>query len=256
MRAIATFILSALASGTFATGAVAQSTNASDDWTVRGWFENDLFAGTDQYYTNGVRLDVVRPANDITALGRGAKNIANWLFNDPPGATWTETYSVGQEIYTPKDLTQRIPDPEDRPYAGFLHASLGIVSDDGRDLETLALDLGVVGKWAQADDAQRIVHDTITGDDPLGWRFQLRNEPAVRLTYERRPAYNTLFDISALGLKVDYGYGYALALGNVDTSASVGGTVRIGKAPITDLQIYISPLQLAIVSSLCATPQA
>ena len=206
--------------------AVAQPSE-SNGWSVRASFDNDLFAGTDQYYTNGIRLDLVSPPDEMPWIGRQARDRIGYLFADTNADTWYTTFSFNQEMYTPQDLTLRMPDPDDRPYAGYLHASLGLAAESDRALRTLALDFGVVGRMAQADDAQRLVHDTIAGDDPVGWSHQLRNEPGVRLIYEHRGRYNDLTDLGLLGLKLDYSTGYGGSLGNVNTSVSAGATLRI-----------------------------
>ena len=229
MRAlIATLLASALFTPSVASGQ-ANDGQAEAGWSVRATFANDLFAGTDQYYTNGVRLDVVTPPNDLTWLGREARDLTRGLFGQTGLGTWHATFSLGQDMYTPQDLTRRFPDPEDRPYAGYLFASLGLIAEGTDQLQTLALDLGVVGRMAQADDAQRVVHDVIAGEDPLGWSFQLRNEPGVRLIYEWRGRYGYELDLGLMGLQADFAPGFAVSLGNVDTSASIGGTMRISQ---------------------------
>ena len=154
--------------------------------TLRATWENDIFGGTDEGYTNGFRLDYVTPKNRLPALGEFARSNLTWLSDD---ADWYTTFSIGQNMYTPQDLTRRTPDPDDRPYAGFLYASFGMVADNGKRLDTVAIDFGVVGRMAQADDVQRAVHDLIQADDPVGWPSQLRNEPGVRLLFERKHRY-------------------------------------------------------------------
>lgn len=193
--------------------------------TVRVTWENDIFGGTDQGYTNGFRADYVTPRNELPELARIARRNLGWVSEK---ADWYGTFSLGQNMYTPEDLTRRFPDPEDRPYAGFLYASVGMVADNGKRLDTVALDFGVVGRMAQADDVQRAVHDLIGADDPLGWRFQLRNEPGVRLVFERKYRYAVDFDLEFADLQAGFAPHYGIALGNVDTSAAGGFTMRIG----------------------------
>ncbi|MEM9059589.1 MAG: lipid A deacylase LpxR family protein [Pseudomonadota bacterium] len=194
--------------------------------TLRFTFENDIFGGTDEGYTNGVRLDYVTPANELTRIGRAARDSLRWIARD--GADWYATLSLGQNIYTPQDLTRRIPDPSDRPYGGFTYTSVGLAADSGDRLDTLALDFGVIGRVAQADDVQRAVHDLIDADDPLGWSSQLRNEPGLRLVYERKYRFGYDFDLDFLNLQADAAPHFGVALGNVDTSGAAGFTFRIG----------------------------
>ncbi|MEM7685562.1 MAG: lipid A deacylase LpxR family protein [Pseudomonadota bacterium] len=210
------------------TGQTAKSNIRPDanNGTLRFTFENDIFGGTDEGYTNGVRFDYVTPTNQLPWLARKARESLLWMAED--GADWYATFSLGQNIYTPQDLLRRTPDPNDRPYGGFTYASVGLAADSGYRLDTLALDFGVVGRMAQADDVQRAVHDLIDADDPLGWDSQLRNEPAIRLVFERKYRFGYDFDLDFLDLQADAAPHFGLALGNVDTSGAAGFTFRFG----------------------------
>lgn len=199
--------------------------SVSEGGTYSFTFENDIFGGDDKNYTNGVRLDYVSPRNDLPFWARFARRNLRWLTD---ADEWYATYGLGQNIYTPADISRRDPDPDDRPYAGFAYGSIGIAADRGDRLDTIALDLGVVGRAAQADPVQSFVHGLIGADDPKGWDSQLRNEPAFRLLYERKYRVLYDFDLALLDLEVDAAPNFSVALGNVDTSAGAGMTVRIG----------------------------
>ncbi len=62
--------------------------------------------------------------------------------------------------------------------------------DTGRDeptrLDTLQLDLGVIGPAAGGEFVQNNFHNLIGVDPAYGWGNQLHNEPTVGLTFERR----------------------------------------------------------------------
>jgi hypothetical protein len=54
-------------------------------------------------------------------------------------------------MYTPRDITLANPPLDDRPYAGWLYATLGLGVETGRQLDQLALSLGVVGPESLAE---------------------------------------------------------------------------------------------------------
>lgn len=197
----------------------------SEGGTLSVTFENDVFAGTDKNYTNGGRIAYVTPRNELGMLGRAARDNLGWLTD---ADDWYAIYAIGQTIFTPEDITRRPPDRTDRPYAGFTFVSFGVSADRGDRLDTVLLDIGVVGELSQADDVQRAVHDVIDSDDPRGWDFQLKNEPAVRLVYDRKYRFGHEFDLDLFDLEVDAAPNFGVTLGNVDTFASGGLTVRIG----------------------------
>jgi hypothetical protein len=197
----------------------------SEGGTYSFTFENDTFAGDDDDYTNGVRADYVTPRNELPGWARFARRNLGWLTD---AGDWYATYALGQNMYTPSDISLDDPPEDDRPYAGFFYGSIGIVADRGDRLDTIALDIGVVGPAAQADHVQTFVHELMDAQEPKGWEHQLENEPAFRLLYERKYRYLERLDLGLLDLEADFAPHLSVALGNVETSAGAGQTFRIG----------------------------
>lgn len=185
-------------------------------------FENDIVAGTDHGYTNGVRFSWLS----------SEKNNPEWLNNAadflPIDGSGNKRVSValGQSMFTPDDQQLNPPDPNDRPYAGWLYGSLGVVSDTGKTLDNVLLTVGVVGPASGAKGTQNFVHDLIDDDRARGWGSQLHNEPGLMLTYERK--WRNLYQAEAFGLGADVVPHVGANLGNINTSAAVGSTFRIG----------------------------
>lgn len=192
-------------------------------------FDNDLFGGTDRHFTHGTRFAWLTPpggAPDFLSAPAGLL---------PPFAESDRlraSFSIGQNIFTPTDITRDPPDPDDRPYAGWLYAGFGLVAEGDGHLDNLELDLGVVGSYALAKEVQTGWHDLINITEPEGWDAQLKNEPGVVLYYSRSwqalPRYQ-LFETPLLeDLAVDIVPHGSLALGNVFTFGALGGTIRFG----------------------------
>lgn len=212
------------------TAAVAAGETRAEDTQAEGGvlsltFENDIFAGDDQNYTNGVRLDYITPRNDLPFWGDAARDRLAPLL---PGADWYAFYGLGQNIYTPTDITDPAPGPKERPYAGFAYATIGLSADSGDQLDTLALDIGLVGDGSLAERAQKLVHEAIDADKPLGWDDQIGDYVGFRLLYERKFRFRENVDLSIFDLDVAAAPHFNVALGNVDTSAGAGFTFRIG----------------------------
>ncbi len=187
--------------------------------------ENDLFInGTDQHYTHGGRIAWLSAQDDVPQLLR------EWASVVPVFAAQGKlrvSYSLGQNIFTPADITRREPQPEDRPWAGWLYGGIGLVSDTGTRLDNLEINLGVVGPWALAAQTQRTVHKIVDSQQPKGWDNQLENEPGFVLFYERQ--WRSIVDFEALGLGVDATPHAGVALGNVYTYGAGGLTFRVGR---------------------------
>lgn len=189
--------------------------------------DNDLFgSGSDSHYTQGMRLSWLPSEETVPDWARQAAVLM-------PGIDYSDhftfVFSLGQNMYTPEDISTTEPDPTDRPYAGWLYFTMGAVIEDS-DLNmqhNLSLDIGVVGPLSFADRAQTIWHEWIGSPKPQGWDHQLDNEPGLVLNYgvaQRTP----IVDAPAVGLEMDVTPRAGFALGNVFTYAGAGAALRIG----------------------------
>lgn len=186
--------------------------------------ENDLFGGTDRNYSNGIRIERVSPAGRVFPLLREAADLVPGL--DLERINLRQGFALAHTIFTPEDISALVPDPEDRPYAGWLYVSGTVVASDEDTQDILQLNLGVVGPSAQAKWVQTNWHAMINGVEPRGWDHQLHDEPGLELIAQRMQRYSG--PNLPFGLETDYGLHYGGALGNVRTYASTGGMARIG----------------------------
>src|ERR1700761_5991526 len=69
---------------------------------------------TDEYYTSGLRLGYVTPT---TAVPDFLANFGRAVWGD---GVERISIDLSQSIFTPHDTQLRVPDPNDRPYAGYL----------------------------------------------------------------------------------------------------------------------------------------
>jgi lipid A 3-O-deacylase len=190
--------------------------------------ENDLVVQTDRHYTQGIRFSYL---HEDGFLPFGMTNVYAALpeigFQSEVGKTG---YAVGQNIYTPANTSAENPPPNDRPYAGWLYLGL-ILQRRGSSVwdhpaqEDMELDLGIIGPWSLAEEAQTWIHKLRGFELPQGWDHQLENEPGVRLRYQRTVRFRG-FDLNGFQGEVLPHAGFSL--GNVETSLRAGGTVRFG----------------------------
>lgn len=188
-------------------------------------FENDVFYNTDCDYTNGAALVWV-PTKD--APPDWALRVAHWIPWFPEDGILSHGYAIGQNMYTPRNITLADPRRDDRPYAGWLYGAIGVGAETGQQLDQFVLTAGVIGPASHAEQTQKLVHRTIDTDIPRGWDTQLRNEPGLNIMYERswRKLAAKTFDGHAFDLTPHLGG----ALGNVYTYANTGLTLRFGES--------------------------
>lgn len=184
--------------------------------------ENDFFAGEDRDYTNGIRFSWL---SSEERTPQWARSVAAFLPLDDQGSKRI-SIALGQNIYTPLNKLSETPVIGEHPYAGWLYGSVGMVSDTGSTLDNAMLTLGVVGPLSFAEESQRAIHNVIHDEHPKGWDNQLKNEPGVVLTYERK--WKEFFELSSLGMEADITPHVGVNLGNINTDAAVGSTFRLG----------------------------
>jgi hypothetical protein len=218
-----------LAAATLSATIEAQAAPAPDTASiVTIQVENDavstLHGTSDQYYTSGLRLgwtsgqDVIDP---VAAWGR---------------AIWGEgttrlSLDLSQSLFTPRDTQIDPPNPRDRPYAGELLVTAGLVHDTAFMRDLLSLSLGVVGPSALGEEVQNGFHSVI-GDTPnRGWHYQIPNEPAFEFLGQRTYRY----PVADLGIAdVDVLPAATVGVGDVRDYLQLGGTIRFGQGLASD----------------------
>lgn len=187
---------------------------------IQIFIENDSFGSTDQYYTNGIKIGGGIPADKVSKL-----------FTRPPNALLdaiTEGASnhfglfIGQNIYTPRDITITAPQSYDRPWAAWLY--IGAVAQSVKDdrLHTVEFDLGVVGPPALGRQVQTFWHDVVDAPEPKGWDNQIPAEPGFLLAYLHKRRYG---DSNGMQFVPHAG----VTLGTVMTLVRAGGLLRVGQ---------------------------
>lgn len=202
------------------------------------FYENDgkllrLIGESDRHYTSGQGFALAwhEHAGDAIAdaLNLDADRTAMGL-------------TLVQQMYTPNNIGPAFPDPDDRPYAGYLY--LGgywqrqhdDISDTGVSMfDHVELDLGVVGPSSAAEFNQEWVHDLFAQPDP-DWRMQLRDEFTYNLTLRRKWRIDlfeeavaqptSAFSPQTWGLQMIPEVG--LDVGNVYRRAHAGAALRYG----------------------------
>lgn len=184
--------------------------------------ENDMFGrGSDQNYTNGVRITYFDTGLQSPVL---ADLMDKYLPNFDVNETTSVYYALGQNLYTPQDITRKQPDPDDRPYAAFLYGTAGLATVTDDHIDEIELTLGMIGPAALGEFAQEEVHHLVDSDDPKGWDHQLKNEPGLMLSMQRRWPDALHADNEWFYTRLTPHIG--TTLGNVYTYANTGFTVQ------------------------------
>ena len=212
------------------------------------YFENDVFSQTDQHYTSGLKLAWL--SADLADWGQTGwrKTFVGILpFVNRADGQKNFGIALGQNIYTPSNIKTVNPDPKDRPYAGWLYLEFAFISKTPDISDIFSIQAGVVGPLSKAEETQQNIHRWIGSPKPLGWDNQLKNEFGLNIIFERRWRLyaRALFQTAGVDLVPHAG----ASLGNVETYANAGGTVRLGINLPSDFGV-----QLARAGSVGGTP--
>ena len=225
MRTSRLTLLSVIAASAMA----AQAVYAYDEkGTLTLALENDLFgAGTDKHYTHGTEISYVSD----TYQPQWFLNMAALMPFYQNNAETRFVWSLGQQIYTPADISKKELQTDDRPYAGWLYTSVGLVTDNrarAHYVDKLEFVLGYVGRGSGAESVQRTVHKWTGSDKAQGWDNQLHPEITADIQYQREwmlPLIDNVVDIVPRA---------ALTLGTARRDVGAGFTVRFGSGLDSD----------------------
>jgi hypothetical protein len=186
------------------------------------FIENDFLAGTDRYYTNGIKLGFGVP---VEAVRQFLEVPSRWILDRFSNRAAQLHYGlfVGQSMYTPRSITVREPQPFDRPWAAWLYLGGVVQRVEGNRLDTVEIDVGAVGPAALGKEVQTRWHELVGAPRPLGWHNQIPNEPAFLVTYLHKQKHDFGTDY------VEWIPHLGATLGTVMTLARAGGTVRAGR---------------------------
>ncbi len=203
---------------------------------VNFYLENDLFAKQDSDYTAGFKLAWVSPnlgdfSTDrcLPPWLRAANRYLTRLHPGPKDSQYDRrnvVFTLGQAMYTPRDRARSDLIVEDRPYAGWSYLGFAYNARNDWQMETVEINLGMVGPASGARQAQDFIHKLRGFELFNGWDNQLRNELGVVATYERK--HKWFQTPVASGLDYDFITHAGISLGNVRTSLNAGGEIRFG----------------------------
>lgn len=199
-------------------------------------FDNDIFAETDYYYTNGFSVGLIHPWLDnrlFYSLMPGLGQYSTNLFG----------FRIQQQMFTPYEPEAVAIDPNDRPFSGVLVAEffkLSNRSDKMLFLQT-SLRMGVIGPASLAGALQNSTHKL----EPTGWENQIANDFLLNIDLSLQKAFKIGKSIEIAGnmdvglgtFKTYWGASLQIRAGNFSRINSTISSATIGVLPQFDKAI-------------------
>ncbi|MRX26870.1 lipid A deacylase LpxR family protein [Kangiella sp. HZ709] len=186
-------------------------------------FDNDLFTGSDNGYTNGLTISLYDISEEEALEASWMTSPFLGIMSDKASLATLDIYTVGQIMQTPGDITLPVPPQGDVPYAGLLYVANNYIKVYENYSEDFTTTVGIVGPASGAKRTQRLVHSLFGADEPMGWSFQLKNEPVFKLNYGRTYRAWKYQDETS-----DVLFRYEAGLGNLESSIQTSLLYRYG----------------------------
>ncbi len=156
-------------------GLLASPVQAEFNW-ASATLDNDLFIGDDSGYTNGFFLSLYEVDQEDGTMPEHDFWVAPLMWSMPQNDRTfaVNSYSIGQTMATPSDISVENPDKDELPYSALLAMSNSYltISADYSDLVTTTI--GIIGPAALGEETQKLIHKIVGAKDPKGWDTQLK----------------------------------------------------------------------------------
>ncbi|MES2561041.1 MAG: lipid A deacylase LpxR family protein [Bacteroidota bacterium] len=188
----------------------------AQDHLIRVSYDNDFFSATDQYYTQGVRLEYIAPVFQHSP-------VRYVLLHPQYVSTAYAGIAIERDGFTPSGIRiDRIP-YGDRPYAGTMFVSqFSIIFNREKCTRIFSqVDLGMMGPVVGGKEEQTGIHRAIGNILPLGWEYQIANDVIVNYTAQLEKGIVHQHHVTLTGFT-------QARAGTIYTDASMGTMIRVG----------------------------
>lgn len=189
-------------------------------------YDNDYFASSDLYYTQGYTFELVTPwlkGNPINKILITPKNSESRY-----GLSFEQTGFVPTDISADKILYG------DRPYAATIALKSFVITTDTIYTSRLSSSLttGMIGPVALGDEMQTNIHKWIGNELPMGWKYQMKNDLMLdyELAYEKQ-----LLQVQNV-FRINLDTKARLGTYNTHASAGINATLGIINSPFTSFK--------------------
>lgn len=115
---------------------------------------NDKLFFLDRYYTNGLFVTYKQDLENSFILNKTSENKLQL------------NLTIGNETYTPKNLSSFNTDDFDRPFAGWLFGKMEVASVQETNAFFLAFETGITGEESLSGKLQTAIHNFFNIDNP------------------------------------------------------------------------------------------
>lgn len=218
-------------------------------------WQNDLVFGTDEGYTNGISFswasDEIYSSQKNGYVSSVTQYLSDLLFIKEGISDSAPKYffkiKIGQDMYTPSDLSEEDRIVDEIPYAGHFYVRYTLSQVYNQNVLSYYFSLGNVGPDSKAEETQKSFHRMSGSEEPKGWDKQLRNNTVYGIggsyTYQ---VWSHLFNS---GDYLDMFAAGEINLGNFIRSGGTGLVIRYGRNVPKVISAHQSPGGITTLAS-------
>jgi len=201
-------------------------------WGIQ--YENDFLGGkSDKYYTQGIEISYAKQGGTPDWLIEVADFLPTYEIGNRHGVT----YSLGQKVFSPEDITNPNLQSNDRPYAGYLYGAINYINSleigpNKQHVNFIELSIGIIGPSALGEEMQNFLHRLIDTHIAEGWQHQLDDELTLGAAYSHKWRH---FKRNHGKTQIEISPHTSIVLGNVYTYAATGIMFRWGQGLKRDM---------------------
>jgi hypothetical protein len=191
--------------------------------------DNDILFFEDYYYTAGMDVmyrQLLRPQSILFKLGNPHRGL------NSDSAKVIFTTRAGAKIFTPFDILKTDPKDMDRAYAGWSYLDLELSNFPSPSASnSYQIEIGLTGPASGMEKVQKWMHHITGFDQPAGWKYQLPDELAVNLRYQRMQNIPLLKELDIVNTA-------SVEAGTVSNRISEEITIRMGDFKTLDHSVF------------------
>jgi lipid A 3-O-deacylase len=205
--------------------ALAPSAQAGFNWTSVT-FDNDLFIGDDSGYTNGLFLSIYETESENNTMPEHDFWVTPLMWSMPQDEKMftVNSYSIGQTMATPSNLSIENPPRDELPYSALLAVTNSYLIITPEYSDCISTTVGIIGPAAFGEETQKFVHKITGSKEPKGWDTQLKNELVFQ--FSRARVWRSW--VSSSG-NIDILTGIELSLGTIQSGVKGSVYIRYGR---------------------------
>jgi len=171
--------------------------NSEGNQYIRLDYDNDYFTKADEYYTQGVTLELAHPAFKHFILSK--------LLLKPKNTDVIYGLRLDAYGYTPTSIDSGYILKGDRPYSANISLGTFATAVDTVKCQTIATTF-IIGLMGPADGGelfQKYIHQVTGNSLPQGWQYQIQNDLILdyQINYEKELlTYQNMFLLNATSM--------------------------------------------------------